>query len=207
MSQLTFAFPALSSGPDRSNQLNAEGCKMWFWARLLVAIVALVALCCQSVRAVRLQGRLLEARSKLRSREAFGGVEFFSTSGVDIWGNIHVPKTVDLPHDTVVFVLRSSSYANDIAVWNLVRRRAAATKSLDFLAICSDQACVASARQSSVGVFPVLAFGQVTALERIVTADELGDALVVDHLGKIKGAVRWRGQPAPATATRLLSDP
>jgi len=57
-----------------------------------------------------------------------------------------------------------------------------------------------------VGLFPVLAFGQVTALERMVSADKLGDALIVNHLGKIKGAVRWRGEPAAATATRLLND-
>jgi hypothetical protein len=190
---------------DSPNKAGHSG-KMWFWVRLLLAAVALVALGSQGVKAVRLRGRLLEARSKLPSPEMPGGVGFLSTTGVDIWGNIYVPKTVDLQHDTVVFVLRSSSYAKDIAVWNLVSRRAEATGNPDFLAICSDQTCVASARQSSVGLFPVLAFGQVTALERMVSADKLGDALIVNHLGKIKGAVRWRGEPAAATATRLLND-
>jgi hypothetical protein len=167
----------------------------------LALAAGLVALAHTGAGMIRLGGQI---RSGMASANTVPIGAPLPATGVDIWGKLFVPETLDPGQDSVAFVLHASTCRADLAYWNSVFRAVRGRRNLRFLAFCDGHACADAARRAQSPNVTVLAYGQVLSLERLWRSDTRGVALIVDYVGQMKGAVPWRGVATALTVSRLM---
>ncbi|MGH9479133.1 MAG: hypothetical protein ACRD1A_07875, partial [Terriglobales bacterium] len=103
----------------------------------------------------------------------------------------------------VIFVVRASSYRGDLIYWEQVVRIEPASAGLWFIGYCDGSRCNDETRRLGAPGVPLAAFGEVTGLEAVRSADRMDELLDLGQHAAVVASYRWRGE-APAVTAAFL---
>lgn len=152
---------------------------------------------------VALHSDLLQLQDARAVYAASKGAKLRALTGFDVYGR----EQLALPGARryfAVFAIRAPSFDHDIEFWTDVASRLAARPEVSFVGICDSEACASRARQAGPMLFAVLGDAGWDAIQYTRSADEAGDALLVDAKSAVEETIPWRQSPSPEEPVRIL---
>lgn len=169
-----------------------------------LALVVALAVC-----GVRLSAELEFVRRRARVELALAGdnqlLVLRSASGIDVSGKFISAALPTRVERLAVFGLRRSSLGDDLRVWGAVQAQLGKAGTVHFVGFCDGTDCAESVRRLRRGLvpFPVLAYGEATAVQAVVNADAYGRMLLLDRKMRLLRQIEWR---TPGYDARAISD-
>jgi len=141
-------------------------------------------------------GKDIMTLKRLREKEAIMAhsntdLLYDQPSGIDVFGKHLVASSFGTKRN-VVFLLRNDSLHDDLNFWRHVAALLDTHKEIGLVAYCDGERCVDSIRKMQTLAFPVMAFGEATAIQALVNADSDGNAIVKDVGTQKELKVSWR---------------
>jgi len=157
---------------------------------------------------VDLQYRLLESLPSPQADHRIVGAPLRAATGVDPWNH---PVLTEPPAGAtrfVLFELHSRSLEADVGFWNAVQSRLRPFPGVVLVGYCDGWECGRSvAARNRSFAFPLIEYGEPTAMTAVWRADLRGRCLILDRRAIVLAAADWRhGVSAARMADRLLEE-
>lgn len=171
----------------------------------LVLLAALFWVGARGVWQMHLQYRLLQSLPSPQADPRIVGAPLRAATGVDPWNHPVLPQPPAYATRFVLFAIRDRSLDADMAFWGAVQSRLRPSPGFVLVGYCDGWECgrsITSRYHSSV--FPLIEYGETTAMTAVWHADVRGQCLILDRRAIVLSAAGWRHGVSPAQMAETL---